>query len=104
MQKTFYTSSISIKSMQVQIKFDTEKESLDDLKRLVNSLQELIAQREKTPTQAPQQVYQPQTYNVQQQPATPKPQGSHTAGGGRIMDYDPSVGDLLSKFASGNKY
>ena len=33
--------------MQVSIKFDTEQESIDDLKRLVTSLQDLISQREK---------------------------------------------------------
>ena len=87
--------------MQVSIKFDTEKESLDDLKRLVASLQDLIHKREKTPSmQAPVQ-HSPQPMQQPVQPAPQKPAGSHTSGGGRIMDYDPAIGDLLSKFASG---
>ena len=86
--------------MQVNIKFDTEKESVDDLRRLVASLQDLINQREKMPAtsvqmQRPMQVQAP----VSQAP--PRPSGSHTTGGGKIMEYDPAIGDLLSKFASG---
>ena len=94
--------------MQVNIKFDTEKESVDDLKRLINSLQELVAQREKITTiPKPMQsfVSQPQTpIQAPVQPQAPKPTSGQTAGGGKIMDYDPAIGDLLSKFASGSKY
>ena len=91
--------------MQVNIKFDTEKESVDDLKRLVNSLQELIAQREKNPTPTntiPNMQLRPMT--TQSPQPQPKPSGTQTSGGGRIMEYDPAIGDLLSKFASGSKY
>ncbi len=89
--------------MQVNIKFDTEKESLDDLKRLVQSLQQLIEQREKGGLTLPKTIVsQPVIQAPVQQPvAQPKPNGSHTSGGGRIMDYDPAISDLLSKFASG---
>ena len=90
--------------MQVQIKFDTEKESIDDLKRLISSLQDLVKQRETMPT-AQVHVSAPQPVMQQPQaPQQPKPAGGHTSGGGRIMDYDPNIGDLLSKFASGDKY
>ena len=92
--------------MQVNIKFDTEKESVDDLKRLITSLQELVAQREKMGAAKPMQSFvsqpQPQVQAPVQQ--APKPSDGHTSGGGRIMEYDPSVADLLSKFASGSKY
>ena len=90
--------------MQVNIKFDTEKESVDDLKRLVASLQDLINQREKAPSSAPVHANKPQAFvsqpaqQVQQANASKQ---THTTGGGRIMEYDPAVGDLLSKFASG---
>ncbi len=90
--------------MQVSIKFDTEKESLDDLKRLVGSLQELITKREQNKVVVPQatvtQMQQPMPQPVQQS-LKPQQASSHTTGGGRIMEYDPAVGDLLSKFAMG---
>ena len=92
--------------MQVNIKFDTEKETLDDLRRLVSSLQDLITQREKfestpgfRPAVQPIQMTSP-VQNVQQSPPRPANSGQ-TSGGGKIMEYDPAVGDLLSKFASG---
>ena len=83
--------------MQVDIKFDTEKESVDDLKRLITSLQDLVNQREKMIASGVHVAPQVQVPQVQQ----PKPSGTHTSGGGRIMEYDPAVGDLLSKFAPG---
>ncbi|MFA4886623.1 MAG: hypothetical protein WC595_00250 [Candidatus Nanoarchaeia archaeon] len=93
--------------MQVNIKFDTEKETLDDLRRLVASLQDLISQREKiesTPGFRPAmqsiQMTSP-VQNVQQSPPRPVSNSGQTSGGGKIMEYDPAVGDLLSKFASG---
>ena len=93
--------------MQVNIKFDTEKETLDDLRRLVSSLQDLISQREKIesapgfrPATQPIQMTSP-VQNVQQSPPRPANNSGQTSGGGKIMEYDPAVGDLLSKFASG---
>ena len=85
--------------MQVQIKFDTEKESLDDLKRLVSSLQDLINQRENSVVSQGRQAVSPQ--QIMPQPVQANPVSGNTSGGGRIMEYDPAVGDLLSKFASG---
>ena len=93
--------------MQVNIKFDTERETLDDLRRLVSSLQDLISQREKMqsmpgfkPVMSPPVPVSSSVPNVQQSPPRPA-NGGQTSGGGKIMEYDPAVGDLLSKFASG---
>jgi hypothetical protein len=101
--------------MEVKISFNTEKESIDDLKRLVASLQDLINKREKVSGQIQTQY----TQNVQSNPAQttftqtikptvqeqPKPQQSsgQTNGGGRVIPYE-DMSNVLSKIVSGQKY
>ncbi len=71
--------------MQVSIKFDTEKENLEDLKRLVVSLQDLIKQRESgVIVSQPNQIKQPE----------PAVKTGNTAGGGRIIPYEDMSGQL----------
>ncbi len=95
--------------MEIKISFDTEKESIDDLKKLIISLQDLIAKREKAssldnplatstltkPSQVKLGVQQPQT-NVQIKPGL-------TNGGSRVIPYEDMSG-ILSKIVSGKKY
>ena len=94
--------------MEVKISFDTEKESVDDLKRLIGALQDLIAKREKAgslgnplansnitrPSQVNVQSSQPQQVHV--------PASGQTAGGGRVVPFE-DTSDLLSKLASGRR-
>ncbi|MEK6947740.1 MAG: hypothetical protein AABX19_00700 [Nanoarchaeota archaeon] len=95
--------------MDVKISFNTEKESLDDLKKLISALQDLVNKREKNSssnnsvqTAAPRpQVTQPQ---VQQ--SAPQPQANNTgntAGGGRLSPY-VDMSDTMSKIFSGSKF
>ncbi|MBS3168344.1 hypothetical protein J4216_04420 [Candidatus Woesearchaeota archaeon] len=91
--------------MEVKISFDTEKESVEDLKRLVSALQDLINKREglTNQTQKPQPQVQPGTTHLTQnsQPqVAQKP--AQTVGGGRVMDYR-DMSDVISKIASGQK-
>ena len=88
--------------MQVQISFDTEKESLDDLKKLAMAIQDLIAEREKACGCAPAQEkpYQPQQY---QQTPKPAPKDGKTAGGGRVVPYDEKVSDMMSNLLYSGK-
>ena len=87
--------------MQVQIAFDTEKESLDDLKKLAMAIQDMISEREKqagsqqqaTGNQPQANSYQPQQY---QQTPKPAPKEGKTAGGGRVVPYDEKVSDMMS--------
>ncbi len=90
--------------MQVQISFDTEKESLEDLKKLAMAIQDLVAEREKQCGMAPSQPQannqQLQTHNCQpqqcQQPQKPIPKDGKTAGGGRVVPYDESMSNMMS--------
>ena len=92
--------------MEVKISFDTEKESVDDLKRLVGALQDLISKREKSNSLGnplasssitrPAQVSVPQP-QVQQ---TQSVSSGQTAGGGRVTPYE-DMSHLLSKIAQG---
>jgi|SRR3989344_8258892 len=103
--------------MEVKISFDTEKESIQDLKGLISALQDLINKREgkapqpqqmSQPVQsqpqysAPQQQSQPQ-YQYQSQPQQPAQSASpQTASGSRVVDYK-DMSDILSKIAQGAK-
>ena len=80
--------------MEVKISFDTEKESVDDLKRLIAALQDLISKREKGNSLgnplANSNVTRPSQIRVEQpvqaQPAQVQTSGQ-TSGGGRIIPY-----------------
>ena len=63
--------------MEVQIKFDTEKESIEDLKGLVAALQDLIKKRESG-----------QPVNNASQIKEPEVKAGQTSGGGRIIPYE----------------
>lgn len=99
--------------MQVQIAFDTEKESLEDLKKLAMAIQDLISEREKqlgvmppatshelraTSQQLQANSYQPQQF---QQPQKPVPKEGKTAGGGRVIPYEDLSG-MMDKIFSSN--
>lgn len=94
--------------MEVKIAFDTEKESVDDLKRLVMALQDLISKREKSSSLSnplttanvarPSQMNVPQA-KVEEKKTTPE----NYSGTGRIIPYEDMSG-VLSKIVSGRKY
>jgi len=95
--------------MEVKISFDTEKENVDDLKRLVAALQDLIQKREKvfslenplvaSTVTKPSQIRVEPTQQPQQ---TQIPAGGQTSGGGRVIPYE-DTSSLLSKLASGRR-
>lgn len=91
--------------MEVKISFDTEKESVDDLKRLVLALQDLINKREKAnslgnPLTA-SSVTKPSQVRIETQQQTQQTSSSgQTNGGGRVVPYE-DMSSLLSKIASG---
>lgn len=72
--------------MQVNLSFDTEKESLGNLKELVDALQKLINHREGK-TSSPASV-QPQ-----------KPAQDKTAGGCRVIPYEDMSGKMSDIFS-----
>ena len=94
--------------MEVKISFDTEKESVEDLKGLIAALQDLISKREKAGSLGnplatstitrPSQVSMPSS-QLQQ---TRVPTSGQTTGGGRVIPYE-DTSELLSKLASGGK-
>ena len=88
--------------MEVKISFDTEKESIEDLKRLIASLQDLIAKREKSDSLGNPLTASSMPKPVQvkaETPAQPAASGQ-TTGGGRVVPYE-DMSSLLSKIASG---
>ena len=97
--------------MEVKISFDTEKESVEDLKRLVMALQDLISKREKGNSLgnplATSNVTRPSQVKVeapvQTQPQVKVPASGQTSGGGRVIPYE-DMSDVLSKIVSGRKY
>lgn len=95
--------------MEVKISFDTEKESTDDIKRLIIALQDLVSKREKSvtlgnplttanvtrPSQVPMSSNEAVQQTVQQ-----APKSGQTNGGGRVVPYT-DMSDILSKIACG---
>lgn len=75
--------------MQVNLSFDTEKEEVENLKKLVDALQQLICSKTG-------QQYQPQQQGAPQPAAPPKPVPSQTSGGCRVIPYE----DMSSKMAN----
>ena len=77
--------------MQVNLNFDTEKENIDNLKKLIEALQQLIASREGVPFQASQvaTVQAPQPQRVQDK----------TGGGCRVIPYEDMSGKMANIFS-----
>ncbi len=94
--------------MEVKITFDTEKESVEDLNRLIAALQDLVEKKVKAVTLGnplaslsvtkPAQAQQPQ--QTQQQRNVPA--GGQTAGGGRVIPYQ-DISNLMDKVLSGKR-
>lgn len=92
--------------MEVKISFDTEKESVDDIKKLIFALQDLVNKREKisstnnsmTHASKPQniQVQAVQTQSLQSQPNS----SGQSAGGSKFTPYI-DMSDTMSKIFSG---
>ena len=96
--------------MEVKISFDTEKESMEDLRRLIAALEDLIAKRERAVALgnplASMSVTRPAQVKMEQQvqQQTPQqqapPSGGKTAGGGRVIEYQ-DLSSLMVKVFSG---
>ena len=78
--------------MQVNLSFDTEREGIDNLKKLVDALQQLIASREGKPY-SPE--VKPATATVPEQKAAP----DRTSGGCRVIPYEDMSGKMSSLFS-----
>ncbi|MFH1066149.1 MAG: hypothetical protein V1734_06590 [Nanoarchaeota archaeon] len=96
--------------MQVQLSFDSEKESLDDLKKLAMAIQDMISEREKqcgivSQPQAAGNQQQANSYQPQQYPQTPKPvpKDGKTSGGGRVIPYDEKISDMMTSLLYSGK-
>ena len=103
--------------MQVNLNFDTEKESLDNLKKLVDALTQLIAHRQGQPMMQVQQQPVMQTMMQQQASVTSNmppqvqaapvqaeaPADGRTGGGCRVVPYEDMTSKMSSIF-SGRRY
>ena len=90
--------------MEVKITFDTEKESVEDLHRLIGALQDLVAKKEKAVAlgnpMATNTITRPAQVHVQQTQHVPA--SGQTAGGGRVIPYQ-DISNLMEKVLSGKK-
>ncbi len=94
--------------MEVKISFDTEKESVEDLKRLVSALQDLISKKEKSSSLGnPLTSQKPVTIQAQQRQTTvpnvsqnnPSGDNKNYSGHGRLIpfeDMSDKMGDIFS--------
>ena len=96
--------------MQVNLSFDTENEKLDNLKKLVDALNQLISNREGRPVQqAPSMSTaaasgMPAQIQVQAAPVQQRPQGEQkTNGGCRVIPYE-DMSNKMSGIFSGRRY
>tara|TARA_Y100000310_G_C20461158_1_gene705439 strand:+ start:433 stop:669 length:237 start_codon:yes stop_codon:yes gene_type:complete len=78
--------------MQVILKFDTETENVQNLTKLVEALQKLIAHRTGNPIQSSTEVKE-----------TPKKVQSKTGGGCRVIPYE-DMSERMSCLLSGRRY
>ena len=89
--------------VEVKISFDTEKEDIDDLKRLIIALQDLVNKREKANSLgnplATSSIIKPSQIRVETQ-VQQASAGGQTTGGGRVIPYEDMSG-VLSKIVSG---
>ncbi len=92
--------------MEVQLKFNTETESIEDLKKLRSWVDDLIKKRGDGQKSEPSNMIltQTATEKVPAQPVSqPKPQNkTRTSGGSSVVPYEDMSG-MLSKLASGEK-
>ncbi len=90
--------------MQVLIKFDTETESIEEIQKVINSLQDLVNKKKANgdSNSTRQSNIQQQTHNVSLQSNAVKNNGK-TSGGGKIVPYEDMSG-VLSKIWSNQKY
>lgn len=119
--------------MQIQVTFDTDKEEIDDLKKLCAVLQTIIYRREGKLPLGPEHLNEAEYNQIQFAPSqessmhAPSIQGQfeavnapsfeqpvqakkteqskegRTAGGGRIIPFEDMT-DMMSKIYSGKKY
>jgi len=82
-------------AMDVHIKFNTEKESIENLKKLVDALQQLIVHRGGT-VSTPIQVKE-EKKEVKKVP-------KRTAGGCRVVQFDEDMSDKMSQLLFGRRY
>lgn len=80
--------------MQVNLSFDTENEKVDNLKKLVEALEQLIAHREGRSYQAGQKTSVSVSAPIEQKAASDK-----TAGGCRVIPYEDMSGKMSSLFS-----
>lgn len=81
--------------MLVNLSFDTENERIENLKKLVDALEQLIAHREGRSYQAGQKQIQTATVSA---PVEQKPVDK-TAGGCRVIPYEDMSGKMSNLFS-----
>lgn len=82
--------------MQVSLRFDTETESIENLTKLVDALQKLIAHRTGKPIPNNSQ-------NTSQPKEAPKKVTSRTGGGCRVIPYE-DMSEKMTSLLSGKRY
>lgn len=87
--------------MLVQIKFDTETESIEEIQKVINSLQDIVEEKKANPNGIKHTNIQQQTSNSQAQ-NNEKQNNGKTTGGGRVVPYEDMSG-VLSKIWSNQK-
>lgn len=80
--------------MQVNLSFDTEKESLENLQKLVDALNQLIASRGGNPHQNLANVA-----TSMSQPQQQKPMPDKTSGGCKVIPYEDMSGKMANIFS-----
>lgn len=94
--------------MEVQLKFHTEKEDLNELKKLQTWLNDLISKRENAvntrieqqKTEAVKPAFTPASTSVQQPAQQPKKQ--EYSGHGRMIEFE-DLSEAMSKVYSGGR-
>jgi hypothetical protein len=94
--------------MQVNISFDTEREKIENLKKLVSAVQELISHREGKPINPIQsQISKPIAQQIPRGIEKPITQQSSakakTSGGCRVIPFEDMT-DQMAKIFSGKRY
>lgn len=77
--------------MQVNLSFDTEKDSVDEFKKLLNYIEQIIADKEGVTVQQKAPEQRPVS-----SPAPQKPAPAKTSGGCRVVPYQDLSNELFS--------